>query len=54
MPKRLLCCVALAVLVACVPPPVDDDTVPNFDPEETRAGMIQERESTVHAREYAV
>jgi polar amino acid transport system substrate-binding protein len=43
MPRRLLCCLALALLVACVPPPVDDDTVPEFDPEETRAGKIQER-----------
>ncbi|MGH2808014.1 MAG: substrate-binding periplasmic protein [Actinomycetota bacterium] len=43
MPGRLLCCIALAVLVACVPPPVDDDSVTDFDPEETRAGKIQER-----------
>lgn len=44
MLKRLLCCVALVALAgACVPPPEDIDTVPDFDPEDTRMGRIQER-----------
>ena len=45
MPVRLLCCTALAalVVVGCVPPPEDVDTVADFDPEETRMGVIQER-----------
>ncbi|MDQ3940887.1 MAG: transporter substrate-binding domain-containing protein [Actinomycetota bacterium] len=44
MPGRLVCCLALAVLaVACVPPPEDIDTVVDFDPAETRMGVIQER-----------
>ena len=44
MLTRLLCSVALVALTAaCVPPPEDIDTVPDFDPEETRMGRIQER-----------
>ena len=33
----------MALAGACVPPPEDVDTVPDFDPEDTRMGRIQER-----------
>lgn len=32
-----------ALLAACVPPEVDDDSIPVFDPQETLAGKIQKR-----------
>ena len=40
---KLFCCLVLTVLAAaCVPEPVDDDSVPNFDPEENLMGQIQQ------------
>jgi polar amino acid transport system substrate-binding protein len=44
MPKKLLMCwLALAALsVACVPEPVDDDSIPTFDAEENLMGQIQQ------------
>lgn len=32
-----------ALIAACVPPEVDDDSIPRFDPQETLAGRIQKR-----------
>lgn len=42
---RKLCLVALCALVlgGCVAPPEDIDRIPDFDPNETRMGQIQER-----------
>ena len=38
-----MCCLALTVLAsACVPDPVDDDSVPSFDPEQNLMGQIQQ------------
>jgi polar amino acid transport system substrate-binding protein len=33
----------IALATACVPPEVDDDSIPSYDPQETLAGMIQKR-----------
>jgi polar amino acid transport system substrate-binding protein len=41
--KKLMCCLVLTVLAgACVPDPVDDDSVPSFDPEQNVMGQIQQ------------
>jgi ABC-type amino acid transport substrate-binding protein len=41
---RILVALATAAFVAaCVPPEVDDDSIPVFDPRETLAGKIQKR-----------
>lgn len=40
---RLLAALVAAFLAACVPPEVDDDSIPVFDPQETLAGKIQKR-----------
>lgn len=51
-PRKLLCFVALVVLAAaCVPDPVDDDSIPNFDPEQNLMGGIQQEGMLVVAVE---
>jgi len=41
--RNLVCVMALATLAAgCVPDPVDDDSIPNFDPDQNLMGQIQD------------
>ena len=43
MRKTALVLACALALSACVPTPVDEDTIPDFDPKETLMGQIQER-----------
>jgi ABC-type amino acid transport substrate-binding protein len=41
--RILIASIVMVLAVACVPPEVDDDSIPRFDPQETLAGKIQQR-----------